>query len=295
MTCAPVRLPGASPLSRTLRLIGLSSPAPICAGGALFTHELIAAEINYERDCDAERALYCIVRWQADPSARHTAKERAMLPHQTESNAASAGAKNVSVSSGAASTDGARARRPWVPMLLGVAAGALLCAGALAAGALLAPRTPDPTPAARALCADLISRNFDALYALLSPRQQSAGTRAQFVASQRQLDLLRGATSACMATITGTSGGVANATLTMRRGAAAEQMANVSLILTGSGWRVDVMIMHSWVDRTRASAASVERGAILIRRRKGRPFSLEGELLAFGAQQPGSGTQPACH
>jgi len=133
-------------------------------------------------------------------------------------------------------------RRPirgGFPILLGAVAGVLLCAVAVAAGSLLGSHTPDPAPAARALCADLVAHDYAALYALLSPQQQAAGTQAQFVASQRQLDVLRGATTRCAAVVTAESGATAEATLTLTRAAAVPTTGQAQLVLTAGGWRVN--------------------------------------------------------
>jgi hypothetical protein len=129
--------------------------------------------------------------------------------------------------------------RRWLPLLLGAAAGALLCGGTLATGALLAVHGPDLAPTARALCGDLTTRNYDGLYALLSSQQQATGTRAQFVASQRQLDVLRGPTTRCAYSLAEGGSAVADLVLTLTRGAAPPATAHVRLILSGSRWRID--------------------------------------------------------
>jgi hypothetical protein len=127
----------------------------------------------------------------------------------------------------------------WLPVLLGATVGALLCGGALAASALLAGHGPDPTPTARALCGDLTTRNYADLYTLLSSQQQASGTRAQFVASQRQLDVLRGPTMHCAYRLAGDKSGVTDLVLTLTRGAAPPATAHVRLILSGGIWRID--------------------------------------------------------
>jgi hypothetical protein len=136
-----------------------------------------------------------------------------------------------------------RAPRPdvpsWLPLVLGAVVGLLLCTGALAVGSLLAPHPPDPAPTARALCSALTSRDYAAAYSLLSSQQQATGTQAQFVASQRQLDILRGPTRRCVPVVTADANGVADVTLTIARGTSTPSTAQIRLILSGNSWRIN--------------------------------------------------------
>lgn len=128
--------------------------------------------------------------------------------------------------------------RGIVPILLGVMAGLALCAVAYAALTFNNKPAPDPTPAARAICADLSAQRYDALYALLSPTLQSEGSEAQFAASQRELDSLQGAVTGCASTVASQSDGVAALTLNLRRGAAPAVSAQVTLAQAGNDWRI---------------------------------------------------------
>lgn len=125
-----------------------------------------------------------------------------------------------------------------LPLLLGAITGVLLCAAAIALTALLAPRTPDPRSTARALCDDLTSQDYAAAYTLLAPTVRAQGTQAQFVASQRQLDVLRGRVTRCAYTISGASTASAIVTLSLTRGPEAAATAEVRLIFAGHDWLV---------------------------------------------------------
>lgn len=128
--------------------------------------------------------------------------------------------------------------RGIVPILLGVMAGLALCAVAYAALTFNNKPAPDPTPAARAICADLSAQRYDALYAMLSSNLQSEGSEAQFAASQRELDSLQGAVTGCAPTVASQSDGVAALTLNLRRGAAPAVSAQVTLAQAGNDWRI---------------------------------------------------------
>lgn len=128
--------------------------------------------------------------------------------------------------------------RGILPILLGVMAGVALCVVAYAALTFNAKPAPDPTPTARVICADLSAQRYDALYAMLAPNLQAQGSAAQFAASQRELDSLQGAVTACAATVASQSDGVAGITLNLRRGAAPAVSAQVTLTQAGAGWRI---------------------------------------------------------
>lgn len=128
--------------------------------------------------------------------------------------------------------------RSALPILLGVAAGLAICALAYFALTLRAGPTPDPTPTARAICADLTTQKYDSLYTLLSPDLQSQGTEAQFVASQRELDSLLGPTRTCQAAVMANTGSQATIALTLQRGQTAAKSAQVALAEAQGNWRI---------------------------------------------------------
>jgi hypothetical protein len=123
-----------------------------------------------------------------------------------------------------------------LPILLGAVAGLVLCAVVyLIFSATSAPRV-DPTPTAHAICADLTAQRYEHLYTLLSPDLQSQGDAAQFAASQRELDSLRGAAHTCRASVG--SLGTSPVVVTLRLQRTQSVSARVTLIQTSSGWRV---------------------------------------------------------
>lgn len=128
--------------------------------------------------------------------------------------------------------------RSALPVLLGVAAGLAICALVYFALTLRAGPAPDPTPTARAICADLTTQQYDSLYTLLSPDLQSQGTEAQFVASQRELDSLLGSTRTCRVTVLSNTGSAATISLTLQRGQTAAKGAQVALALAQGNWRI---------------------------------------------------------
>ena len=129
-----------------------------------------------------------------------------------------------------------------LPIILGAAAGIGLCLIVLMLSFLLThaqPTPPDPTPAARALCADLQAHDYTATYALLSTRLRAQGTATQFAASQRRLDIALGQVTTCTPTIQHADAAQAAVSLTLTRGAAAAQTASVTLINESGSWKVD--------------------------------------------------------
>src|SRR5579884_4055177 len=109
------------------------------------------------------------------------------------------------------------------PVVLGFLAGMAVCALGMVALALLRgqplqeARLPSPQPAADAVCAAVIHQDYTALYGLLASGQQAAGTQAQFVASQRQLDVAAGRATSCAASITLVDGAQASVTFSVTR------------------------------------------------------------------------------
>ncbi len=129
-----------------------------------------------------------------------------------------------------------QAPRGWLPIALGGVAGIAVCALGAVALLLLRQPTPDPAPAARAICADLTTQRYDSLYEMLTPELQTQGTQAQFVASQRELDRLLGPVRTCKVSEASASGASAAATLALQRTHAAT--AHVALAQTSAGWRL---------------------------------------------------------
>lgn len=135
--------------------------------------------------------------------------------------------------------------QPWwrrqIGLLLGVAAGLVVCAAALViANAITGPRLPPPAPAAAAICADLEHQDYNDLFTRLAPAQRTAGSEQQFVASQRQLDHLRGSVTSCTYTLLSVRATAATARLTIVRGTGGAPMqADVELGAEGGTWQVE--------------------------------------------------------
>lgn len=129
--------------------------------------------------------------------------------------------------------------RRWLPALLGAVAGLALCAAGLGLVHTLSPRVPAPDSTARALCAALTGQDYAAAYHLLAPDQQAQGTAAQFAASQRQLDALRGKITTCAYRVESNDEQSAQITLTLTRKGAGTLAASARLILVNGAWRVE--------------------------------------------------------
>lgn len=127
-----------------------------------------------------------------------------------------------------------------LPLLLGAIAGIALVVLVMS---LLSQRpgqaqNPSVAPTARQLCDDLTTQRYDDLYGLLAPALQTVGSRAQFVASQRQLDAQLGTARACSYSIAGQDAASATLTLTVTRGASAATSGQVRLTYEGTHWRI---------------------------------------------------------
>jgi hypothetical protein len=130
-------------------------------------------------------------------------------------------------------------RFTYAPLLLGALAGLALCALAYVTLTVFTPRQPDITPTARAICADLTTQRYADLYARLDPALRAQGTEAQFAASQRELDQLKGAVTACSTTSARISSGAASLTLSLTRsGAHQPTSAQATLTSDGGAWRI---------------------------------------------------------
>ncbi|MBF6589856.1 MAG: hypothetical protein IVW57_04900 [Ktedonobacterales bacterium] len=141
----------------------------------------------------------------------------------------------------ASTTRPPRAAPTWrgLPLLLGAATGVLLCGAILLIVGLLTPRVPAPATTAQTLCDDLTAQRYAAAYGLLAPRQQARGSRAEFIASQRQLDALLGKVSHCAYTITSADVASVAITVTVTRAGRPPTSGVVRLIRDGTTWRVD--------------------------------------------------------
>ena len=136
------------------------------------------------------------------------------------------------------------APRPWwrrqLGLLLGVAAGLVVCAVAFViSNAITGPRMPSPAPAAAAVCTDLQHQDYSDLFTRLAPAQRDAGSEQQFVASQQQLDRLRGPVTTCSYTLPSVRANAATARLTIVRGSGAPTQADVELGAEGGTWQVE--------------------------------------------------------
>jgi hypothetical protein len=131
--------------------------------------------------------------------------------------------------------------RRQLGVVLGAVAGvALSVAALLVLSAIRAsPTVPAPdTTTARALCADLQSRHYAALYTLLTPDLQAAGTASQFVASQQELDIASGRVTTCAYHVQRVASDEADLVVTVQRGEGAPSTSDVILHYIGSAWRI---------------------------------------------------------
>ena len=133
--------------------------------------------------------------------------------------------------------------RPWwrrqIGLLLGVAAGLVVCALALViANAITGPRMPPPAPTAQAICSDLERQDYADLFSRLAAAQRS-GTEQQFAASQRELDRLRGQVTSCTYTLPSVRSGAALARLSVVRGTGSPEQADIELGAENGTWLVE--------------------------------------------------------
>lgn len=126
-----------------------------------------------------------------------------------------------------------------LPIVLGAATGFLVCAVVLAAVLLLGSRPTPPDTAAQALCGELQAQDYATTYDNLSTALKQQGVQAQFVASQRELDIVSGPTRACGYTVEHNDGTVATVQYTIMRDKAGSQRAQARFLHEGNGWRLD--------------------------------------------------------
>lgn len=151
------------------------------------------------------------------------------------------------------------------PLLLGAFAGIGVCALSLLLLSLLrgqastpAAHLPAPGATAQAICADLQRQDYAALYSRLTSGLRTEGTAAQFVASQRQLDIALGTVTHCTAIVTGGDTGQASVQFTLTRGRGAPTSATGHLTYEGGAWRLDAydaQLVRATLSGTQAGAA----------------------------------------
>lgn len=125
-----------------------------------------------------------------------------------------------------------------LPIMLGVVAGLALCGvGLVALNSFSGGRPPAPSSMVGSICDDLSAQKYDDLYSLLAPNLQQQGSQTQFVASQRELDIVLGPVTSCHDATSWTGTGAARATLTLER--KSEATSVVTLIYRQSDWRID--------------------------------------------------------
>lgn len=129
--------------------------------------------------------------------------------------------------------------RQRLPIVLGAATGILVCAVVFAAILLLGRSPSSPDTAAQALCSALQTQDYAATYGDLSGALQQQGTQAQFIASQRELDIVSGATRACGYSIQHNDGTVATVLFTITRQTSGARQATARFVLDGDSWRLD--------------------------------------------------------
>ena len=129
--------------------------------------------------------------------------------------------------------------RQRLPVVLGAATGILVCGVVLAAVLLLGSRPAPPDPAAQALCGRLQSQDYTTTYSNLSNTLKQQGTQAQFVASQRELDIVSGAARSCGFAIEHNDGSVATVQFTVTRDKAGTQRASARFVHDGGVWLLD--------------------------------------------------------
>ncbi|MGH2487650.1 MAG: hypothetical protein ACRDHE_16735 [Ktedonobacterales bacterium] len=128
--------------------------------------------------------------------------------------------------------------RQRLPIVLGAATGVLVCAVVLAAVLLLGRRASPPDTAAQALCTALQTQDYAATYNDLSGALQEQGTQAQFIASQRELDIVSGSARVCGYSVQHNDGTVATVLFTITRQTSGARQATARFVHDGDTWRL---------------------------------------------------------
>ncbi|HEX8982875.1 MAG TPA: hypothetical protein VF792_08910 [Ktedonobacterales bacterium] len=124
-----------------------------------------------------------------------------------------------------------------LPIMLGIVAGLVLCGfGLVALNSSAGGRPPDPSTTVDSICADLSTQKYDDLYSRLAPALQQQGNQAQFVASQRELDVLLGPVTSCKHSETWYGNDVAHAAITLER--KNEAGSSITLAYKQSEWSI---------------------------------------------------------
>ncbi len=123
--------------------------------------------------------------------------------------------------------------------MLGAATGSVLCALAMVAALVLGGRhATAPNATAQALCADLQAQGYAHVYTVLSPQLQAEGTQEQFVASQAQLDTLKGKVTACSYVVQQADNSQATLALHLTRARTPGMSGTVRLVYLSGTWRI---------------------------------------------------------
>ncbi len=133
--------------------------------------------------------------------------------------------------------------RRRLPLLLGAVTGLVIClVGMFVLLALNGhtPSVPAPDATANGVCDDLRTANYTALYDALAPalQQQGANAQAEFVASQRQLDIASGKVVSCAYQVQHADSAQATVTYTIARGSAPAQTGQITFNFLDGSWRI---------------------------------------------------------
>jgi len=133
--------------------------------------------------------------------------------------------------------------RRYMPWLLGALTGLVVCLLGLLVLVVIQRQSqplPSPAGAAAAICTDLRTADYASLYQALAPALQLQGTNseAEFMASQKQLDIVSGPVSACSDQVQPPGGTTAVVTYLIARGSKSAQPAQVVLGYIDGAWRI---------------------------------------------------------
>jgi hypothetical protein len=123
----------------------------------------------------------------------------------------------------------------------GIIIAALLGVGlalALAVFLIFGSRPGRASLAAQHFCDALVAHDYASLYAQLTPALQHQGTEALFAASQRELDIARGAATACTFGDASVRGSSASFVLTVTRTRSGTADGTLQLTASDGAWRV---------------------------------------------------------
>ena len=124
-----------------------------------------------------------------------------------------------------------------LPSVLGGITGLAICVVILFVWRASSPRPAPLQPVAATVCTDLQHRDYGTLFTLLAPQLQQEGTQAQFAASQRQLDILRGPVTSC-SFHANTQGNQATVTYHIQRKDGASKDGVTQFQMVSGVWRI---------------------------------------------------------